>query len=87
MADINEQILEQIKRLENFCRVAPDAVTPEALIIEDLRIDSLGKVDLFLEIEQHFNIDIYDEEVDETESIQELIDLIARKQGSKELVS
>ena len=50
-----------------------DKVTPEARLAEDLEADSLDVVDLVMSLEEEFDIEIPDEEV---ENIKEVGDIV-----------
>src|ERR1700752_5457780 len=55
--------------------VDEDEVTPEASITDDLGADSLDQVELVMELETEFNIDIPDEEA---EKIKTVVDAVKR---------
>lgn len=55
-----------------------DAIVPEARLEEDLEIDSLGAVELALELENAFDIEIGDEELAGLKTVQDVLDLVER---------
>ncbi len=74
-------MLEQIKNvLVEAINVDPEAVTPEARLSEDLEIDSLAAVELSLELETEFDIRIEDDELANLKTVQDIIDLVEKKQ-------
>lgn len=55
-------------------------VTPEAKFIDDLGADSLDLVELVMELEEHFNIEISD---DDSQNFQTVSDVAAYVEGKK----
>lgn len=75
-------MLNQVKKvLEEAINVDPAAVVPEARLSEDLEIDSLAAVELSLELENVFGIEISDEELASLATVQDILDLLASKQA------
>jgi len=60
---------EQVKRSTNF--------------IEDIGADSLDIVELIMELEEEFDIQIPDEQAEKIKTVGEAIDYIEREQGKK----
>lgn len=56
---IEEEVINIIK---NQLDVSPEAIVPEAYLLEDLGADSLDITELIMAIEEHFNINISDDE-------------------------
>jgi len=74
-------MLEKIKSvLVEAINVDEDAIVPTARLEEDLDIDSLAAVELAMELETAFDIEIADEELAKLKTIQDIMDLIAKKQ-------
>lgn len=69
---IREIIVEQLD-------VDEDKVTPEASITEDLGADSLDVVDLVMSIEESFDIEIPDEEVENIKTVGDIVKFIEAK--------
>ncbi|MGH9417765.1 MAG: acyl carrier protein [Terriglobales bacterium] len=63
--------------------VGEDEVTPQAKFVEDLGADSLDLVELVMEFETVFDIQIPDEDTDKIRSVQDAINYIQDKAGSK----
>lgn len=69
---IKDIIVEQLD-------VEEDAVTMEASITEDLGADSLDVVDLVMSIEESFDVEIPDEEVENIKTIGDIVKYIENK--------
>ena len=69
---IKDIIVEQLD-------VEEDAVTMEASITEDLGADSLDVVDLVMSIEESFDVEIPDEEVENIKTVGDIVKYIANK--------
>jgi len=70
---IKDIIVEQLD-------VEEDAVTMEASITEDLGADSLDVVDLVMSIEESFDVEIPDEEVENIKTVGDIVKFIEDKQ-------
>ena len=55
---------------------AADAVTMEAHIIDDLGADSLDVVDLVMSLEEEFDVEIPDEEVENIRTVGDIVKYI-----------
>ena len=69
---IKDIIVEQLD-------VEEDAVTMEASIPEDLGADSLDVVDLVMSIEESFDVEIPDEEVENIKTVGDIVKYIENK--------
>lgn len=69
---IKDIIVEQLD-------VEEDAVTMEASITEDLGADSLDVVDLVMSIEESFDVEIPDEEVENIKTVGDIVKYIKNK--------
>jgi len=56
-------------------------VTLEASFIEDLGADSLDTVELVMDLEEHFGIDIPDEDAEKLKTVKDAVDYITKKKG------
>ncbi len=54
-------------------------IGPESRLIEDLQADSLDLVEIAMELEDEFDIDLPDNEMDTARTVAELIALVERK--------
>ncbi|HHV31423.1 acyl carrier protein [Caproiciproducens sp. LBM24188] len=70
-------VFEKVKAIlsEQF-DVEEDSITPDTNISEDLGADSLDVVDLLMSIEDEFEIEIPDEEIDNIRTVGELVKYI-----------
>ncbi|MDZ4164662.1 MAG: acyl carrier protein [Smithellaceae bacterium] len=68
-------IVEQLEVTKEEC-------VPEASFIDDLGADSLDLVELIMELEESFAIQISDEELEKIRTIQDVIDFIKTKSAS-----
>ena len=66
---VRKIIIEQLE-------VAPDKVKPEATFSEDLQADSLAVVELVLALEEHFKIEIPDEDTEKIKTVGDAINYI-----------
>ncbi|WP_276926424.1 acyl carrier protein [Faecalibaculum rodentium] len=71
-------MLNKIKEvLTEALNTDPELVVPEARLAEDLEIDSLAAVELALELEDTFGIEISDEQLAGLKTVQDILDLVA----------
>lgn len=70
-------VLEKVKSIlsEQF-DAEEDSITPETNIADDLGADSLDVVDLLMSIEDEFEIEVPDEEVENLKTVGELVKYI-----------
>ena len=77
---VDEQIKEIISKQLG---VDSGKVTNEASFIDDLGADSLDTVELVMAFEESFNIEIPDEDAEKILKVQDAINYIQNKSGSK----
>lgn len=73
-------VFEKVK--ETLCEqldVEEDKVTLEASIIEDLGADSLDVVDLIMSLEEEFEIEIPDEDVEHMKTVGDIVNYVEEK--------
>lgn len=73
-------VFEKVK--EMLCEqldVEEDKVTPEASIIEDLGADSLDVVDMVMSLEEEFDVEIPDEDVEGMKTVGDIVKYIEGK--------
>lgn len=72
-------VLEKVKAIlsEQF-DVEEDSITADTSIADDLGADSLDVVDLLMSIEDEFEIEVPDEEIDNIKTVGELVKYIER---------
>lgn len=70
-------VFEKVKAIlsEQF-DVEEDTITPETSIADDLGADSLDVVDLLMSIEDEFEFEVPDEEIDSIKTVGELVKYI-----------
>ena len=74
-------IFEQIKQA--ICKVQPgvdeNKIASSALLKEDLEIDSLGRVELALALEDAFGLILPDEELEDIATVGDIVSLVESK--------
>jgi acyl carrier protein len=71
ITDILKKYSFEKKKLEN--------IQPEMKLIEDIKINSARIVDIVLDVEEEFDIEIDDDSLENLVSIQDLMDIIEKK--------
>ena len=67
-------VLEKVKMiLSSQFDVEEDSITPEANIADDLGADSLDVVDMLMSLEDEFDVEIPDEEIERIRTVGELV--------------
>lgn len=75
---------EIIKRLLiDAANVDEGKITPEARLKEDLGFDSLYAVEMALELEEHFHIQIEPEELRELITVSDVVAFVEEKEKAK----
>ncbi|MCQ2514103.1 MAG: acyl carrier protein [Ruminococcus sp.] len=74
-------VLEKVKSIlsEQF-DVEEDKITAETDLQEDLGADSLDVVDLLMSIEDEFDVEVPDEEIENIKTVGSLVDYIEKNQ-------
>lgn len=74
-------VLEKVKKIlsEQFS-VDENTITENTNIAEDLGADSLDVVDILMSIEDEFEVEVPDEEIDKIRTVGELVNYIKRNQ-------
>lgn len=68
-----------IKLVMEQLDVTKEECVPEASFIDDLGADSLDLVELIMEMEEVFGLEIADEELEKIRTIQDVIDFLKSK--------
>ena len=68
---------------ENANNVSRDQITRQTTFQEDLALDSLDIVELVMELEEEFDINIPDDQAEKIRTVGEAIDYIEREQSRK----
>ncbi len=72
-----QNVEEKVKEI--ICaqlEVSADKVTRESSFIDDLKADSLAVVELVLALEEHFGIEIPDEDTEQIKTVKDAIEYI-----------
>lgn len=80
MSDIREKVK---KVIVDQLSVNPEEITDDASFIEDLGADSLDIVELVMEFEEQFGIDIPDEEAEKITTVGQAIKYIEDKKATE----
>ncbi|CAN5130400.1 acyl carrier protein [soil metagenome] len=78
-----DEILEKIKDITvDRLGVEEDLVTPEASFREDLEADSLDLVELIMELEEQFGMEIPDEEAEKITTVEQAVEYVSEHQAA-----
>ena len=81
----NEQVKEKILDIVSEKLDRPrDGITTQMSFVNDLGADSLDTVELMMEIEDAFDLDIPDEDAQKIDKIQDAIDYVMNAVSNKE---
>jgi len=73
-----------IKKLEKIIRDTKGddkiEITPESVLLSDLKLDSFDVAQLVSEIESEFNIKVNDRDINNFKTVQNILDYIEEKQ-------
>jgi acyl carrier protein len=82
MAAPNESIFNDLKEIiVEQLAVDPEEVTIEASFVEDLNADSLDLVELIMEIEEKFGIQVPDEVAEKIVTVNDAVEYIQEQKG------
>ena len=82
MAAANESIFNDLKEIiVEQLAVDPEEVTMEASFVEDLNADSLDLVELIMEIEEKFNIQVPDEVAEKIVTVNDAVEYIQEQKN------
>jgi acyl carrier protein len=77
-----EEILAKIRDIVvEELGVSGEKVTEEARFIEDLGADSIGVMELVMKMEEAFDIQIPDQDIEKIRTVRDAIDYILSKKG------
>ncbi len=78
-----EEILEKIREITvDRLGVEESAVTPEASFREDLEADSLDLVELIMELEEQFGMEIPDEDAEKITTVEQAVEYVVEHQAA-----
>ena len=79
-----EQIIEVVNRIfEEEFEIEPELLKPEALLNEDLELDSLDAVDLIVMFDQELEVRINEEEARELKTLEDVYNTIYKLKKPK----
>ena len=74
-------VLDKVKAiLSAQFDVDEDTITPETNIMEDLGADSLDVVDMLMSLEDEFDVEISDEEIEKLQTVAQVVSYIEENQ-------
>jgi len=77
---MSDNVEERVKKIiVEQLEVSPEKVTPQASFSEDLKADSLAVVELVLALEEHFKLEIPDEETEKIKTVGDAINYIKQR--------
>jgi acyl carrier protein len=79
MGDINNKVIEIVAEALS---VEVDQITPSSNLVDDLGADSLARVELVMQIEEEFDIEISDSDSEKILTVQAIIDYINKKKAA-----
>ncbi|HNX04388.1 MAG TPA: acyl carrier protein [Opitutales bacterium] len=78
-----EQVAEKVKQIAcDLTGAIPETVNAESKFVEDLLADSLDMIEIVMGVEDEFEIDIPDEDVENIKTVGQAIDYVAGKVGA-----
>jgi acyl carrier protein len=76
-----EEVFEKIREISaDRLGVDEGDITPESSFREDLEADSLDLVELIMELEEQFGMEIPDEEAEKITTVEEAVDYVMENQ-------
>jgi len=78
---VNSEILEKVKKIiADKLDIEEDKITPESSFLDDLGADSLDIVELIMELEEEFGIEIPDEDAEKIRTVADAVKYIEEHQ-------
>ncbi len=78
------EALEVIRKLTvEICAAEPSAVTETARFTDDLDADSLDLMELVMAIEEHFGIEVPEDEIEGVVTVGDAVDLVLAKAAAR----
>lgn len=75
-----EELFEALKEvLVDRLKVEAETIVPQANLLDDLGLDSIDLMTMVMALEERFGIEVPDEEVEGVETVQQALDLLAKK--------
>ena len=77
---VDQEKFERFKKCAvDVLSVSPDQVVPEAKFADDLDADSLDLVELVMALEEEFNVEVPEEDLEGVETVGQAYDLVIGK--------
>lgn len=78
--DLRAKVLERIlTELRRICETLPEDLGPDTLLRDELGLNSLDAVDLALELEEAFDIELPDEALVQFERVADVVDAVVER--------
>lgn len=78
-----EEILTALKEvLVDKLKVEADTITDDANLFEDLGLDSIDLMTVVMAVEEKFNIEVSDEELEDVSTLAQAADILSTKVGA-----
>jgi len=78
---VNSEIFEKVRKIiADKLDIEEDKITPESSFLDDLGADSLDIVELIMELEEEFNIEIPDEDAEKIRTVADAVKYIEEHQ-------
>jgi acyl carrier protein len=79
-----EEILNALKEvLVDKLKVESDTITDDANLFEDLGLDSIDLMTVVMAVEEKFNIEVSDEELEDVTTLAQAADILSTKVGAE----
>jgi acyl carrier protein len=79
-AESNKEILEALREvLVDRLKVEAEAVTPQANLFDDLGLDSIDLMSAVMAIEERFEIEVSDAELENVTTVGEAVEILGAK--------
>lgn len=75
-----DELFDKVREIiVNQLRVSPEEVTPDATFVEDLHADSLDVVELIMQFEERFGIEIPEEDAEKIRTVGDAVEYLERR--------
>jgi acyl carrier protein len=76
-------VFEKVKKiLSEQLEIEEDKITIDSDLVEDLKADSLDIVELIMDLEQEFDLEIPDEDLPKVNTVRDVVEYIENKLGA-----
>ena len=84
----NAEIMNRIKQIiANVAGLSPGRITDDATLREELKLDSLSLLEIGVDVDLAFKLELPDERYKEIDSIPAMVELVAQRLGERALQS